>query len=97
VNFDVDLLDHAGGRVRLRALYDLDACRGETALLAKPEDVYARTGCDGGEEKLERCRSTGRGRLICGDGQPLKVGIHAGATGKVDKYFHSQISFKYLF
>lgn len=70
------------------ALNDLDALCGKTTLLAKAEDINARTGPNRGKEKIEGGRRTRHGRLIGCDSEFTEVGVHAGAAGKVDEYFH---------
>ena len=84
----VDLVDHAGDRVGMAALHDVDSVRVESALLAEAKDVDSGARRDRGEEQLERRRRTGGGRLVGRDGEIAEVGIDPGAAGEIEPDFH---------
>jgi hypothetical protein len=57
--------------------HDVDALSGQVTLLAKAQNIYPCTGTNGRKENLERAGSASNRRLVGGDGEGFKVGVHA--------------------
>ena len=76
-DFKVNLFDQASERVGVCTLKDLDALRGEPALLAEPKDIDTGASSDRREENVKRRGRAAHGRLIGWVGEVSKVSIYA--------------------
>lgn len=69
-------------------LYNVDASGGQVSFLAKTKYIDPGASSDGSEKNLERAGSTGGWRLVGGNSEVPKMGVHPGTTGEVDDHFH---------
>jgi hypothetical protein len=93
LNFQFDLVHHAGRRVGGMALEDADALGGDAALAAEAEDVDARARANRRQEHLKRhgrrIFTAAARRLVGLDGVAAEMSVYARTAGEVYDHFHS--------
>ena len=90
-DIQIDLLHHAICWVRVDALYELNAFRGNSTLLTESKHIDAGACANGCEKEVERHRCAGCWRLVCWNREASEMCIDTRSTGEVDKHFHFHI------
>jgi hypothetical protein len=76
------------GLVVIDPLDDADAIRRQVSLLAKTKYIDPGASPDGGEKNLKRAGGAGDGRLVGGNREVPKMGIHPRSSREVNDHFH---------